>query len=129
MTLYTACRYDRASHRGTVVDITRSPGRSPFAPSVRLLADYKAGRCGWEEYEDRYTAEQRGHYRRDPESWRRLIEQATAGDVTLVCYERGEEDSVRCHRRLLREMLLAVAHKLGHPLDVATGGTRDEDDV
>jgi uncharacterized protein YeaO (DUF488 family) len=106
--LFAACRFDRAAHRGAVVDVSRT-GRSPFAPSARLLADYRAGRCTWEEYERLYTGEMRALYRARPTLWHALVERAAAQDVTCVCYERGDEATVRCHRRLLARCLAAVA--------------------
>ena len=76
-------------------------------------AVHKAGRATWGGYERRYTAEMRDQWRRDPDVCLALVEQATAGDATLVCYERGGEVTVRCHRRLLKGMLLTVAERVG----------------
>ena len=115
MALYTAARDDRASHRGTVIEVTRSAG-SPFGPSARLLADYKAGRCTWPEYEVRYREEMRAFYRRDPQEWHDFALRASLADITITCYERGDEATVRCHRRLLAGFLCAVAR--GDGLDI-----------
>ena len=91
MALYTAARDDKASHRGTVIEVTRSAG-SPFAPSARLLADYKAGRCTWPEYERRYRQEMRAFYRRDPQEWHDFALRASLADITNTCYERDGLD-------------------------------------
>jgi uncharacterized protein YeaO (DUF488 family) len=127
--LYTASTVDRRAHYGTVLEVTRAAG-SAFAPSAALLADFTAGRCGWRRFERRYTEEMRAHYRRDPSVWIDLVEQAAVdvGDVTLVCDECGPqppgggEARVRCHRRILRELLVAVAADRGVLVDPDTGG-------
>jgi hypothetical protein len=127
--LYSACTTDPQAHYGIVLAVTRAAG-STFAPSAGLLADFRAGRCGWRQLERRYTQEMRDHYRRDPSVWIDLVEQAAVdvGDVTLVCDECGPEPPgggearVRCHRRILRELLLAVAADRGLLVDPDIGG-------
>jgi uncharacterized protein YeaO (DUF488 family) len=117
--LSTACRSDRAAHRGTVLDVTRTAG-SLFAPSAGLLRDYRPGRCSWAAYERRYTQEMRALWRRDPQALLDLVEQAAAGPATLVCCERGDEATVRCHRRLLKDLRVQVAARRGLVIDPDT---------
>jgi uncharacterized protein YeaO (DUF488 family) len=127
--LYSASTTDRLAHYGTVLAVTRASG-SAFAPSAELLADFSAGRCGWRQLERRYTQEMRDLYRRDPSVWIDLVEQAAVddGDVTLVCDECGPEPRgggearVRCHRRILKELLVAVGADRGLLVDPDTGG-------
>jgi hypothetical protein len=116
--LYTACHLDEDAHLGTVLDVRRAAG-SPFAPSARLEADYAAGRCGWRELERRYTEEMRTLYRRDRALWVDLVEQAALVDVTLTGGAPGDEATVRCHRRLLKDLLCAVAGAEGLWIDPA----------
>lgn len=120
--LFTANRFDRAAHRGTVLDVTRTTG-SIFAPSPALLADYKAGRCDWPGYTRRYREEMRALWRREPQVFLDLVTQAAASDVTLTCWERapdGDERRVQCHRRLLWEYLVAIGLRVGAVLDPDT---------
>jgi uncharacterized protein YeaO (DUF488 family) len=113
--LYTGSTSTPEAHRGTVLDVCR-PG-SAFAPSPELQADVDAGRCGWRQLERRYTEEMRTCYRNDPELWIDLVEQAAVEDVTLVGPAQGEEASVRCHRRILYDLLCAVAAGVGAWID------------
>ena len=107
--LFTGNRFDK--HPGkTVIDITAT-NRSPFAPSFGLLHDIKAGRIDWAEYERRYVEEARNWYRMNPQLFHDLIDQAHKSDIVLVCYERGNEREVECHRRLLADILRKIAAK------------------
>jgi len=110
-----------------VLPVTRAAG-SAFAPSAELLADFTAGRIGWRRYERRYTEAMRALYRADAQLWIDLVEQAAleVDDVVLVCDECGPagsgagEASARCHRRLLKELLVAVARDRGLVVDPDT---------
>jgi hypothetical protein len=110
-----------------VLPVTRAAG-SAFAPSAALLADFTAGRVGWRQFERRYTDEMRSRYRDDLQLWVDLVEQAAfdVGDVILVCDECGPEQPgtceafARCHRRLLKEFLFAVATDRGLMIDPDT---------
>ena len=128
--LYTATAEAPDAARGAeavVLPVTRAAG-SAFAPSAALLADLTAGRAGWRQFERRYTDEMRVRYREDPQLWIDLVEQAAldVGDVVLICGEcRPErpgtgEAFARCHRRLLKELLLAVATDRGLMVDPDT---------
>ena len=104
--LFTGCKFDH--HLGKlVVDITRSNG-SFFAPSWGLLRDYKAKRIDWAEYEHRYTAEMGRAYAAKPGEFIKLIHLYQDTDIVMVCYERGSEDTVQCHRRLLKAILRKI---------------------
>jgi uncharacterized protein YeaO (DUF488 family) len=128
--LDTAPRIDPAARRDSdavVLAVTRAAG-SAFAPSADLLADFTAGRVGWRQFERRYTEEMRASYRTDPQLWTDLVEQAAfeVGDVILVCDECGpgrpgtDESSVRCHRRVLKDLLFAAAKGRGLMVDPDT---------
>ena len=70
-----------------------------LAPTAALLADYRAGRCGWDAYAKAFDAllrERRAAARLDP---------AAFADACLLCAEAGAE---RCHRRLAAEHLAAA---------------------
>jgi hypothetical protein len=93
--LSTAPAVDPTARHGpeaVVLPVTRAAG-SAFAPSAELLANFTAGRCGWRQFERRYTEEMRTLYRADPQMWIDLVQQAAldAGDVILVCGECGPE--------------------------------------
>ena len=112
--LFTAAKSDPSKHGSTVPDVGRP--ESVFAPTAELQADVDAGRCGWRQLERRYTEAMRARYRADPQVWVELAEQAAAEDVTLVGEARGpdgDESRVRCHRRILYDLLCAVAKDVG----------------
>jgi uncharacterized protein YeaO (DUF488 family) len=123
----TAALASRHDSEAAVLPVTRAAG-SAFAPSAGLLADFRAGRAGWRQFERRYTEEMRARYRADPQLWIDLVEQSAfeVGDVILVCDECGPERpeageaSARCHRRVLKELLIAVAADCGLMVDLDT---------
>ena len=128
--LYSAPTVDPPARRDSeavVLAVTRAAG-SAFAPSAGLLADFTAGRAGWRRFERRYIDEMRALYRADPQLWIDLVEQAglEGGDVVLVCDECGPERPeagealVRCHRRVLRALLVSVATARGLLVDPLT---------
>ena len=117
--LYAACRADRPAHRGTLLEVDR-PGASAFAPSPGLHADLVSGRAGWRRFERCYTAEMRTLYRRDRDLWIELVEQAAVEDVTLAGAARGDARTVRCPRRVLFDLLVAVAADRGLLVDPET---------
>ncbi len=119
--LYTARKFDKAAWHGTAIEVSRTR-RSVFAPSQALLDDYKAGRADWAAYERRYEAELRTKFAEDPQPFLDLVERAAREDVTLTCWEKGDEDTVHCHRRLLRDFLAECARERG--LDILPLPTR-----
>jgi uncharacterized protein YeaO (DUF488 family) len=110
--LYTARKFDKAAWHGQAIEVSRTR-RSFFAPSQELLDDYKAGRASWTDYERRYDAELQAKYAEAPQPFLDLIERAAHEDVTLTCWEKGDEDTVHCHRRLLRDFLATLARERG----------------
>ena len=119
--LYTARKFDKAAWHGTALEVSRTR-RSFFAPSQALLDDYKAGRADWTAYERRYAAELRAEFAENPQPFLDLIDRAAREDVTLTCWEKGDEDTVRCHRRLSRDFLAELARERG--LDILPRPTR-----
>jgi uncharacterized protein YeaO (DUF488 family) len=70
-----------------------------LGPSLELLRAYRGGEIDWGEYARRYRAELRAK----PELLAELSKLARRRVVTLLC--SCEEES-RCHRGLLREMVV-----------------------
>jgi uncharacterized protein YeaO (DUF488 family) len=119
--LYTARKFDKAAWRGTAIEVSRTR-KSFFAPSQELFDDYKAGRADWAAYERRYAAELRAKFAENPQPFLDLIDRAAREDVTLTCWEKGDEDTVRCHRRLLRDFLADLARDRGREILPQTPG-------
>ena len=110
--LYTARKFDKAHWHGTAIEVTRTR-KSPFSPTRALLETYKAGGLTWEEFSQRYLDEMQRLYAADPQPFHDLVERAAREDVTLTCWEGGDEETVLCHRRLLRDFLAAIAAQRG----------------
>ena len=79
------------------------------APSRALLAEYKHGDLPWDAFVQRYRAEVAPQL----ESLRRIAQWMIErnGPITLLCVEHcprdgHDESDIRCHRRLLRDLLL-----------------------
>jgi uncharacterized protein YeaO (DUF488 family) len=113
--LYTGRKFDKAPGR-TKIEITRTRN-SPFAPSLQLLDDYKTSAIPWETFESRYMQEMRDLYAQDPTPFHTLIDRAAREDVILTCWEKGDESTVRCHRRSLKDFLVHLAHRRGLEID------------
>ncbi len=78
-----------------------------MAPSATLLDEYKHGGMDWESFEAAYRAEM-AYVLPDIHSW--LYWWLNSSSVTLLCHEHdAPEETVRCHRRLLRDLLLEHA--------------------
>lgn len=86
---------------------------SSFAPSPKLLRDYKDGRITWSDYKRRYTSEQRKHYKESPEDFHDLLDRAEDENIALLCYERFEGQRTKCHRLLLFNILKKVSEADG----------------
>ena len=73
-----------------------------MAPSAALLSRYKRGEVFWGEFVKEYRAEM------DTDAARRAMlemrSRAASQNVTLLCYE---PEGTRCHRHVLRDMILA----------------------
>lgn len=76
-----------------------------LAPSKELLFDWKKGRITWQEYEERFFNEMK----EQKEALDKVREMAFEQTVTFLCVERGApEDKIRCHRRLLKEIIFSM---------------------
>jgi len=76
-----------------------------LAPTVDALKAYKAGAISWETFADAY----RGHVAPELPVLRSQVAAMLDwyGVLTLLCHEYdAREETVRCHRRLLRVLLL-----------------------
>ena len=83
-----------------------SPGIA-FAPTMELLRAYRNKQIAWEGFAERYLR-RLGQMTSREAVWNSLLLPALwyAPTVTLLCAERGDEETVCCHRRLLRSWLL-----------------------
>lgn len=79
-----------------------------FAPSLKLLREYKAGEVTWEQYIGTFKDEMRRYPSRQSLEW--LKQRDKVGDVIrLLCYERAEDR--KCHRFLLLDILNSMEDK------------------
>jgi uncharacterized protein YeaO (DUF488 family) len=74
------------------------------SPSRVLLRQFKREGLPWEEYVPRYLEEMSSEEARA--EIRRLAELASSQPITLMCIC---EDEARCHRSLLRDLILKAA--------------------
>lgn len=74
------------------------------APSRDLLREFKHEGLSWEEYVPRYFEEMEAEVAGN--DIKRLAELARSGTITLMCVC---EDENRCHRSLLRELIIKAA--------------------
>jgi uncharacterized protein YeaO (DUF488 family) len=116
--LFTGRKFDPAVPGRTKIEVTRTRS-SPFSPSRRLLDEYKAGDMSWETFQARYLAEMRDLYADDPSAFHALIDRAAKEDITLTCWEKGDESTVLCHRRPLKRFLVELARRSGLEIDGA----------
>ena len=114
--LFTGRKFDPAVPGRTKIEVTRTR-HSPFSPSRRLLDDYKAGGMSWDTFEARYLQEMRDLHAADPTPFDSLIDRASKEDITLTCWEKGDEDTVLCHRRPLKRFLVRLARQRGLHID------------
>ena len=106
--LCTGCIKDR--HPGMVViRAVRWPDQHPLAPSEDLLRDYRGGRISWDQFRGRYLDQLAWTESHQPEELWKIIRMAQKREVVLVCYERGDEKTVSCHRRILAGVLRELA--------------------
>ena len=110
MELYTA----RINYVGQgdelVLDTTYKTGHglgATFAPSKKMVWDYKKKRISWEEYTDRYLSLMRERYRANAETFHAVLAHPK---VVLKCYCADKSNSSQeCHRYLLVALLVKVA--------------------
>jgi len=74
------------------------------APSRGLLREFKHEGLTWEHYVPRYLEEMRTEAAKSDIN--RLAQLAESGRITLMCIC---EDEARCHRSLLRELVIEAA--------------------
>lgn len=67
-----------------------------LAPTKELLADYRKGRCTWEDYEERFH---------DTMAARQIEETVDPGVIDDGCLLCSEHRPHHCHRRLVAEYL------------------------
>lgn len=76
------------------------------APSRQLLHEFKHEGLTWESYVPRYLEEMSSEWSRSEVS--RLANLASSGTITLMCICPDEK---RCHRSLLRDLILESAEQ------------------
>lgn len=83
-----------------------------LAPSREMLRDYRTGALDWAEFTHRYRY-QMEHDTNGAMHYLRTVGRFTEwhGAITLLCVEHcprdgHDESDIRCHRRLLRDLLL-----------------------
>jgi len=108
MKLYTGY-FARHGNHPRAVSIARSqpmafdiPEILELAPARTLLADYKSGRIGWDDYAIRYRVRLgllvAGH-----------VEELLQDGMVLICWESPHE---HCHRHLLADWLRECGHEV-----------------
>jgi uncharacterized protein YeaO (DUF488 family) len=85
------------------LDITVKSGDKVFAPSWEIVLGLKDGKITWQQYVERYTKLMRKSYKNNTKRWMEVINQ---DKVILLCYCANPD---RCHRSLLKDMLIKVA--------------------
>ncbi len=110
--LSTGRKFDKPPHGTVKIDVTRTRG-SILAPSKQLIGEYKAGTASWEDFERRYLQEMRSQYAAEPKPFHDLIDRAARENVILTCWEKGDEATILCHRRLLKDFLIGISAERG----------------
>ena len=110
--LYTASFYDPDHWVGQPYRVSRAHPRgrptqwetAPFLyPPRELLRAYQSGDLDFKALSTAYQQELDSLYQQSGEFWEWVAGLATSGDVTLLCFERGEKP---CHRRIAAQWLL-----------------------
>ncbi len=110
--LYTASFYDPDHWVGQPYRVSRAHPRgrptqwqtAPFLyPSRDLLRAYQRGDVDFPALAAAYRQELDALYQQDGEFWEWVAGLAESGDVTLLCFERGDKP---CHRRIAAQWLL-----------------------
>ena len=107
-------------NKGTHISIARNIPESlaskleimtEFAPSFKLLKEYKNGQINWQQYEKQYLSEQEKHLKESPKNFQNLLERATMEDIILYCYEKYVGPNTKCHRLSLYQLLRDLSKK------------------
>ncbi len=117
--LHTASYYDPGHWQGQLYRVSRAHPRgrrtqwetAPFLyPPKELLRDYRAGALDFQKLSEEYRSAVTAAYRQSEafQEWVAGLE--TGGDVTLLCFERGDSP---CHRRVAARWLLELVPGLG----------------
>ncbi len=117
--LYTASFYDPDHWVGQRFRVSRAHPRGmrtqwealPFLnPPRELLRSYQSGAVDFESLAGAYQRELDALYQQGGEFQEWVDGLAASGDVTLLCFERGDK---ACHRRVAAQWLLDRTPKLG----------------
>lgn len=94
--VYTSRLWTKSPYK---LDITIKSGDKAFAPSWKMVMDYKNGVINEEEYTKQYYELMRKSYQSNRERWNELLSQ---DKVVLCCYCVV---GTFCHRYILAEIL------------------------
>ena len=98
------------------LDITVKSGDQVFAPTWRMVREYKAGKLSEEDYRLEYLKLMRVSFWNNQDRWLEVLQMP---EVTLVCYCPAKNGKLPfCHRYLLAEILEAVAKHQGIEVEV-----------
>lgn len=113
--LYTGCKFDQ--YEGIAIEVT-AHAKHFLAPDWALIKAYKEQRITWAQYEAEYVAQLRTLYRVKRSEFLMCVlgiaAEAAVSSVTIVCFERGDETTVLCHRRILAGVIRKVAARNGY---------------
>lgn len=88
------------------LDTTVKSGDKVFAPTWKMVMDYKEGKLSEEAYKQQYMALMKESWERHPERWLEVLDT----DRLLVgCYCK---EGAFCHRRILVVLLQRVAQQI-----------------
>ena len=100
--VYTSNLWSKSKHK---LDITVKSGDKVFAPTWKMVMDYKNGKIDEEEYTLQYYELMRESYRKNRYRWNELLNQES---VTLCCFCT---QGTFCHRYLLADILVKLGAK------------------
>ena len=113
--LYTASFYDREHWQGQCYRVSRAHPRGRSAewdtarslyPPRELLQAYRSGQLNFAGLSTEYLKELDASYQQDAQFQEWVDGLPTVGDLTLLCFERGD---MPCHRRVAAQWLLDKA--------------------
>lgn len=84
------------------LDITVKSGDKVFAPTWKMVSDYKSGRISEKEYVEQYYSLMRESYRTNRARWNEVLNSSI---VIFCCYCPS---GTFCHRYLLKDMFLKL---------------------